>query len=583
MSSDAAAPSERPSRAARAFRALKDRRMAAMLILAFAASIPYGAVVGVLTAWLTQEGIDTDTIGVLSLVTIGYSFKYLWAPLFQTPHGVPFIPVGGRRSWLILCQASIAILLVVLALSNPPQNIGLVALICFLILVLGPTHDIVLDAWRIEVARSDEDKDLMSALYQFGYKSGGFISGFVALLIAARGGWVVSYVMMASFVGLTVFGSLLAPEAKESLKKQTTRLSFLPAVPHREAGPAVAVVAACWLTAFCMIAYFAVMRLGFNADISSSDFVSKQGPVIVMLTVIAPAVVAAVLLVRNRAEATEAPLFTDGQGWLAKAVSTLFRAIFDPLMDLIYRLRWWTILVLALALTYRFTDAVWGSFAYPFYLRSDLDALGHTLDDVAIASKFFGVIATILGSLLGATLIAWVGRMPVFFVGGVVAAATNLLYADLAAGAHAVDAFLAFTHLDGPLIAFADFAAKLQPHVVDLPPDHSRRLARLMITIFAENIAGGFALVAMTAYLTAVVNPRFAAVQYALLASLTMLIGTLGRPWLGKMIEMNGFYPVFIITFWLGGVAVILSLIEWWREARLAGAAKQGRVTDGTS
>ncbi|HPE48225.1 MAG TPA: hypothetical protein PLR76_07505 [Hyphomonas sp.] len=568
--SEAGAPAQQPSRMARAFRALKDRRMAAMLILAFAASIPYGAIVGVLTAWLTEEKIDTDTIGVLSLVGIGYSFKYLWAPVFQTPHGVPFIPVGGRRSWLILCQASIAILLVVLAFSNPPHNIGLVALICFVILLLGPTHDIILDAWRIEVARSDEDKDLMSALYQFGYKSGGFISGFVALLVAARGGWVVSYVMMAGFVGLTVFGSLLAPEPEYNRHEHRTRPSFLPSVPVHEATPAVAFVSLCWAAAFCMIGYFAVMRLGFHADISSSAFVLEQGPLIVMLTVIAPAVVAAVLLVRNRAVAADAPLFHAGQSRAGKLVATLFRAIFDPLMDLIYRLRWWTVLVLALALTYRFTDAVWGSFAYPFYLRSDLDALGHTLDDVAIASKFFGVIATILGSLLGATLIATIGRMPVFFIGGIVAAATNLLYADLAAGAHAVDAFLAFTHLDGPLIAFADFAAKLQPHAIDLPPDHSRRLARLMITIFAENIAGGLALVAMTAYLTSVVNPRFAAVQYALMASLTMLIGTLGRPWLGEMIEKNGFHDVFVVTFWLGGVAVALSVLEWWRLAREA-------------
>lgn len=576
MSGEAAAPVKAPpSRAARAFRALKDRRMAAMLILAFAASIPYGAIVGVLTAWLTQEGVDTDTIGVLSLVAIGYSFKYLWAPLFQMPHGVPFIPVGGRRSWLILCQASIAVLLAVLAFSNPPQNIGIVALICFVILILGPTHDIILDAWRIEVARSDEDKDLMSALYQFGYKSGGFISGFVALLVAARGGWAVSYVMMAGFVGLTVLGSLLAPEPEYNKHEHTTRLSFLPSVPTREAAPAVAFVAACWATAFGMIGYFAIMRLGFNADISSRVFVSEQGPIIVSLTVIVPSVVAAILLVRNKGVAVEAPLFSPGQSRGSKLISTLFRAIFDPLMDLIYRLRWWTILVLALALTYRFTDAVWGSFAYPFYLRTDLDALGHTLDDVAIASKFFGVIATILGSLIGATLIATIGRMPVFFVGGVVAAATNLLYADLASGAHAVDAFLAVTHLDGPMIAFADMAAKLQPQEIMLPADHSQRLARLMITIFAENIAGGFALVAMTAYLTAVVNPRFAAVQYALLASLTMLIGTLGRPWLGAMIEQSGFYPVFIVTFWLGGVAVILSLLEWWRQDRLARMKKE--------
>jgi MFS family permease len=119
---------------------------------------------------------------------------------------------------------------------------------------------------------------------------------------------------------------------------------------------------------------------------------------------------------------------------------------------------------------------------------------------------------------------------------------------------------------DAPLVAFAEWAAKIQPDTVVLAEDQGQRMARLMITIFAENIAGGFALVAMTAYLTSVVNPRFAAVQYALLASLTMLIGTLGRPWLGEMIETDGFYTVFIVTFWLGGVAVVLSVLEWLRQ-----------------
>lgn len=87
-------------------------------------------------------------------------------------------------------------------------------------------------------------------------------------------------------------------------------------------------------------------------------------------------------------------------------------------------------------------------------------------------------------------------------------------------------------------------------------------MARLMMAIAGENLAGGFASVAIVAYLTSVVNPRFAAVQYALLGSLTMLLGTLGRAWLGEMIEAEGYYTVFIITFWLGMVAVALSVIE---------------------
>ena len=83
MSGEAALPAKKPSRAVRALRALKDRRMAAMLMLSFAAGLPYGAVLGTLNAWLTQEGIKPSTIGTLSIITLGYSFKYLWAPAFQ--------------------------------------------------------------------------------------------------------------------------------------------------------------------------------------------------------------------------------------------------------------------------------------------------------------------------------------------------------------------------------------------------------------------------------------------------------------------------------------------------------------------
>ena len=63
--------------------AFNDRRMAATYLLSLAAGIPRSAVLGLLIAWLSQEGVNTKTIGVFSLVTIGYAFKYLWAPMFQ--------------------------------------------------------------------------------------------------------------------------------------------------------------------------------------------------------------------------------------------------------------------------------------------------------------------------------------------------------------------------------------------------------------------------------------------------------------------------------------------------------------------
>ena len=61
--------------------------------------------------------------------------------------------------------------------------------------------------------------------------------------------------------------------------------------------------------------------------------------------------------------------------------------------------------------------------------------------------------------------------------------------------------------------------------------------------------------------------------QFALLAALTLLIGTLGRGALGQMIEERGYYYVFIFTALIGVVAVVLCVLEWIRETRLGRAS----------
>lgn len=566
-SEETSAPREDAPRWVRAFRALHDRRMLAMLLLALAAGLPFGAVLGTLNAWLTQGGVNPSTIGVLSIITLGYSFKYLWAPAFQKPKSPPLLPFGPRRSWLILFQVPMGVLLAVLAISDPVDHIGFVAIIALAIALMSATHDIVLDAWRIEVARSEEDKDLMSALYQFGYRSAIFVTGFVALLLAARLGWVAVYLIIAAMMLLAVIGTLVAPEPEVSEESEAERVSFRESLPPRMRNWLVAAVTAGWLIAGAMITIFMIRTFTAAEPPSASGFVRNQGPIIVSLTVIIPAVLSAIMLYHYKARPKRiiAPVAGTGPG--AKMIASLFRAIFDPLMELIGRLKWGALLVLLLALTYRFTDAVWGAFAYPFYLDDRFGALHHTLDDVAIASKFFGVIMTIAGAAIGAAVIAILGRMPVLLAGALLAAATNLLFADLSAGGARMDAFLEFTRLGIPLREFAAWAATIQPDPV--APDQSQRMARLMMAIAGENLAGGFASVAIVAFLTSVVNPRFAAVQYALLGSLTMLIGTLGRPWLGRLIETDGYYTVFIVTFWLGMVAVALCAIEWIRQAHM--------------
>jgi PAT family beta-lactamase induction signal transducer AmpG len=47
-----------------------------------------------------------------------------------------------------------------------------------------------------------------------------------------------------------------------------------------------------------------------------------------------------------------------------------------------------------------------------------------------------------------------------------------------------------------------------------------------------------------------------------------MLLGTLGRPAIGAIIEEDGFATAFVICAGFGAIASVLALIEWIRIAR---------------
>lgn len=562
---------KRPPRMLRALKALRDRKMLAMLLLALAAGLPYGAVLGTLNAWLTEAGVTPSTIGVLSFIILAYSYKFIWAPAFQRAWfpriGIPGLSrLGPRRAWLLTMQVIIAALLGLLAMSQPATTIGYVALIGVMVAIASATHDIVLDAWRIEAAKSEEETDLMSALYQFGYRLATLLTGAVALVLAQRIGWPITYGLIALTMLLATAGTFIAPEPNHAARAGDAgegRPTYAAKLGLKTRRRAVGLVALGWGIAIAIIIWFVASSLTQSPPPSANVFGREQGPLIVVLSVVLPAIVAAWLLRRSP---TPGPRVEQaGETRIDRISGVLFHVILDPLMDLVQRLRWGVILVLALVLSYRFVDLVWGAFAYPFYMGTEHGALGHTNDDVAIASKTIGVLMIIIGSAVGAAALLFIGRMACLVIGAFAAALTNLLFADLATGGAGMDAFLAFTGLGGPLQGFAAFIASVFGYPFD--PEHSERLARLIAAIAGENIAVGFASVAIMAYMTSIVNPRFAAVQYALLASLTMMIGSLGRAPLGAMIETDGFHDVFVLTAWLGMIAVALSAAEWLRQA----------------
>jgi PAT family beta-lactamase induction signal transducer AmpG len=194
-----------------------------MLALGFSAGLPLLLVLGTLSFWLREAGIDRTTIGHLSWVGLAYGFKWAWAPLVdRMPLPVLTRVLGRRRSWLLLSQLVIMGALAVMAFTDPKLALSPVVWSALAVAFASATQDIALDAYRIESAPTERQAAL-AATYQTGYRLAMIWAGAGVLWIAARAevanaalyqhqAWQTAYLVMAASMLVGVVTVLLSPE-----------------------------------------------------------------------------------------------------------------------------------------------------------------------------------------------------------------------------------------------------------------------------------------------------------------------------------------------------------------------------------
>jgi len=541
-------------------RALRNRKTAFMALFGFASGLPFALFLGTLYAWLTEAEVDLETMGVFSLIGLAYAFQFLWSPLVDRVDLPVLRRLGKRKQWIAPMQLMLGIVLVSLAALDPRSSLGWFSLLAAIGAFASATQDIVINAWRIDIADEEATIDMLSTVTQVGFRLAALVGGALGLIIADEIGWPQTYMMMGAIMLAIGVAGLFAPDAQATDNTIANEADRTALYQPGELLPrirtwALLAVGLLWAWAIGTVVVFMVRSMTALPENRPDPtlFTATYGPLIILATIVLPAFIAAWLVKLKR----QGRYVIEGEAAPVRGghvADHLYGALVLPLVEFVGRMGWSLVLILALVLTYRITDSIWGTFAYPFYLGE----LQYTNDEVAVASKFFGVGAVVLGLALGGWLITAFGRMFTLTLGALLAALTNLLYADLALGGarmQAVSDAIGFTW------AVMQF------------PGGSERLARLMITIGGENLAIGIAGAAYIAWLSSIVAKGYSAVQYALLASLTLLIGTLGRGALGQMIEERGYYAVFIFTMMIGLAAVVLCVLEWIRVSRLGPAA----------
>lgn len=206
------------------------------------------------------------------------------------------------------------------------------------------------------------------------------------------------------------------------------------------------------------------------------------------------------------------------------------RMILDPLRDFFQRPS--ALLILLFVMLYRLSDTLSTALMTPFLLQ-----VGYTNTQVADATKLFGLLASIVGALLGGAVVLRVGLLRSLYAFGVLQAVSNLGY-----------------------VAIAHRAVHTAA---------ARSLALLYAAVVVDNLCTGLAVAAIGGFLITLCNRRFSATQAALLSSASGVLGRVLGGVSGFFVARWGWEAFLLATVAVG----VPALAILWRVER-AGALK---------
>lgn len=559
------------------FHAIFNRRMLAVLILGFASGLPLALTGQSLQAWLTVSGVDITTIGMFALVGQPYAYKFLWAPLMDR-FEPPFF--GRRRGWLVLSQITLTLLLGGMSVLQPNLQASTLALVATLVAFFSASQDVVVDAYRTEVSKA-ETGGMAAALSVFGYRVAMLVSGGLAFLLADQLlGWAGTYRVMACLMALTALYSCWAPSLDSPDGQSKSRESFwsfaflvvvglltiaavafllIEALPERlwtgvvyisvaglvgvyvvkQIGRAIRfdsvdeLVGFAWMLIAVLLGYGAarggLFLLGFSPSAKGNEWVDL-GFIMAELAIAIPSAIVAARLSR-------------------------FRLLLDPLQAYFTRHYAWGFLIIVVA--YKLSDAFAGALITKFLI----DGAHFSLTEVGVANKVFGLLATIVGAMLGGVLMIRLRLWTSLFVFGVIQTIATCGYWWLSvAGKGAWGAW--DLSLDWMRVFFGakplhDVAASLD--------------VLLMFSVFVENLTSGMGTAALVAFLMALCSDKKAtATQFALLSALSAIGRVYVGPSSGFLVGALGWNYYFIFSM-AAGVPVLVLLWVLRKPIELVG------------
>ena len=183
---------------------LANKRMLICIFTGFSSGLPLYILISLLPAWLRSEGVNLKAIGLFALISLPFTWKFLWAPFFD--RYIP--PLGRRRGWLLISQILLLLSIPLFGAFNPTLDIWTIAYLASVVAFFSASQDIVLDAYRREILL-DTELGLGNVVHVNAYKIAGLIPGSLSLILADFLPWHSVFIITALFmlpgIAMTIF------------------------------------------------------------------------------------------------------------------------------------------------------------------------------------------------------------------------------------------------------------------------------------------------------------------------------------------------------------------------------------------
>jgi len=461
-------------------------RVATLFFLGFSAGLPILLIFSTLSLWLGEAGVSKSAVTYFSWAALGYSFKFVWAPLVdKLPIPVLGQRLGRRRSWLLVSQLAIALSIATMACIDPVRGLQGMAIGAVLLGFSSATQDIVIDAFRIECAE-EKLQALLSSTYIAGYRIGMVAAGAGSLYLAEEFGstsdlysydaWRLTYLCMAGLTGVGLLTTLVCREPDRMVRD---------VYPYSSSDYSRFIL----LFIFSLAGFIAVFM--FWPDFVKSEQRLVQFVDSAVNLIVALVVAFTVAVICSRGGLVNQKMV--GEGYVR------------PVQDFVQRYGKLAVWVLLLIGFYRVSDIVMGAIANVFY-----QDIGYSKKEIAAVAKFFGLVMTIVGSFAGGFLVLRYGVFRILMAGVILSASSNLLFMWLAQSAPT--------------------------------------LLGLKMVIATDNFSAGLAVAAFIAWLSSLTSISFTAVQYAIFSSVMTLFPKLLGGYSGTVVSEIGYSYFFLIT-----------------------------------